>query len=246
VFALIMLTMMGCAAYTVYTVVDSLKDTDIKSFTNIKNALKEAAFRDIVISLLSTYGLYFGASILHFEPWHMITCIVQYTLLIPFYVNILMVYAFCNTHDVSWGTKGDNGSSGGLGSAQVVPGKDGKQMMKVEMVHEREDINAAYDNLVKDLRIKVLEEKKHRDAATKKEDYYRMFRTNLVLAWMFSNAILVVFFTSDTWNEYTLSKSNGVVVFNPYLTFIFWSVTGLSAFRAFGCVWYLILRMVFG
>ncbi|CAG8576054.1 9674_t:CDS:2, partial [Racocetra fulgida] len=106
-------------------------------------------------------------------------------------------------------SSGDNGSTGELGSAHAVSGKDGKQMMKVEMLHEREDINAAYDNLVKDLRIKVVEEKKHRDAATKKEDYYRMFRTNLVLAWMFSNAILVVFFTSDTWNKYITEKSSG-------------------------------------
>ncbi|CAG8515161.1 12896_t:CDS:2 [Dentiscutata heterogama] len=242
-FALLMVTMMLCAVYTVYL---SFKDTNFKSYKDIKNALKQAAFRDIVISLLSTYGLYFGSSIIHAEPWHMFTCLFQYTLLIPFYVNILMVYAFCNTHDVSWGTKGDNGSTGSLGSAQAVPGKDGKQMMKVEMLHEPEDINRAYENLVKDLRIKVHEEKKHRDAATKKEDYYRMFRTNLVLAWMFSNALLVVFFTSDTWNNFFMSKSTGTVVFNPYLTFIFWSVTGLSAFRAFGCIWYLILRMIFG
>ncbi|CAG8576422.1 4994_t:CDS:2, partial [Racocetra persica] len=218
VFAFLMLTMMGCAAYTVYL---SFKDTNLKSYTDIKNALNQAAFRDIVISLLSTYGLYFGASIIHFEPWHMITCLIQYTLLIPFYVNILMVYAFCNTHDVSWGTKGDNGNAGSLGSAQAVSGKDGKQMMKVEMLHEREDINSAYDNLVKDLRIKVHEEKSHRDAATKKEDYYRMFRTNLVLAWMFSNAILVVFFTSDSWNDIA-KKITGEdnVAFNPYLTFM--------------------------
>ncbi|RIB05068.1 glycosyltransferase family 2 protein [Gigaspora rosea] len=243
IFAFLMVTMICCAAYTVYL---SFKGAHFTSFQEIKYALKQAAFRDIVISLLSTYGLYFGSSILHAEPWHMITCLVQYTLLIPFYVNILMVYAFCNTHDVSWGTKGDNGSSGSLGSAQAVAGKDGKQVMKVEMLHEREDINRAYDNLVKDLRIKVHEEKKHRDAATKKEDYYRMFRTNLVLAWMFSNALLIIFFTSDTWNNYFMSKSKGEIVINPYLTFIFWSVTALSSFRAFGCIWYLILRMIFG
>ncbi|CAJ0925374.1 8061_t:CDS:2 [Entrophospora sp. SA101] len=229
-----MATMLYCAGYTVYLSLLEPKDAiDFKSFTSIKNALKTAEFRDIVISLASTYGLYFISSILHGEPWHMFTCLLQYTLLIPFYVNILMVYAFCNTHDVSWGTKGDNGGGNGA-NATIVAGKDGKKLMQVEVPHEREDINANYDSLVKDLRVKVKEVKQRRDAATKKEDYYKLFRTNLVLSWMFSNAFLVVFFTSATWNNYIRDKSNANVSYNPYLTGIFWSVAGLSAFRAFG------------
>ncbi|CAG8661454.1 14097_t:CDS:2, partial [Funneliformis caledonium] len=241
-FAIIMATMLYCAFYTVSISVNEL--ADFKNVASIKNAFKSAEFRDIVISLASTYGLYFGSSILHGEPWHMFTCLIQYTLLIPFYVNILMVYAFCNTHDVSWGTKGDNGNAGGS-NAQPVAGKDGKKLMQVEVPHEKADVNAVYDDLIKDLKVKVLEEKQHRDAATKKDDYYKMFRTNLVLAWMFSNAALVVFFTSNTWNELVQSK-NASISYNPYLTFVFWSVTCLSAFRAFGCVWYLVLRLIYG
>src|SRR6266498_680566 len=150
-FAIIMATMLYCAGYTVYL---SIKDVvDFQNISSIKNALKSAEFRDIVISLASTYGLYFGSSLLHGEPWHMITCLVQYTLLIPFYVNILMVYAFCNTHDVSWGTKGDNGNTGGGNGAQPVAGKDGKKLMQVEVPHERADINAAYDDLIRDLKV---------------------------------------------------------------------------------------------
>jgi hypothetical protein len=36
-----------------------------------------AAFRDIVISLAATYGLYFFSSFLHFEPWHMFTSFIR-------------------------------------------------------------------------------------------------------------------------------------------------------------------------
>ncbi|RHZ78151.1 hypothetical protein Glove_167g49 [Diversispora epigaea] len=245
-FAVIMATMLYCAGYTVYLALSSGPNpVNFTSFKSIKTAIKTAAFRDIVISLASTYGLFLFSSIIHGEPWHMITCLVQYILLVPFYVNILMVYAFCNTHDVSWGTKGDNGGGGDLGGAKPVT-KDGKQVMKVEVPTEREDINAMYDNLLRDLKAKVNKEAQHRDAATKKEDYYRNFRTNLVLAWMFSNAFLIVFFTSNTWKKYVASHSNGNAAFDPYLTFVFWSVTALSAFRAFGCVWYLILRLIFG
>jgi cellulose synthase/poly-beta-1,6-N-acetylglucosamine synthase-like glycosyltransferase len=60
-----------------------------------------------------------------FDPWHIVTLVshlyiclrvsskcliqaVQYLLLFPTYTNVINVYAFCNTHDVSWGTKGDD------------------------------------------------------------------------------------------------------------------------------------------
>ena len=32
----------------------------------------------------------------------MLTSFVQYLFMMPSFTNILMVYAFCNTHDVSW------------------------------------------------------------------------------------------------------------------------------------------------
>jgi len=32
----------------------------------------------------------------------------QYMLLAPSFTNVLNVYAFCNLHDVSWGTKGSD------------------------------------------------------------------------------------------------------------------------------------------
>ena len=66
-----------------------------------------------------------------FDPWHMLHSFVQYLLLLPSYVNILLIYAFCNLHDVSWGTKGDNGSSKDLGQAKTVQ-KDGKEMVSWE------------------------------------------------------------------------------------------------------------------
>ncbi|CAG8788372.1 5798_t:CDS:1, partial [Cetraspora pellucida] len=154
-FAIIMATMLYCAFYTVYLALyKTTPPIDFKSFSSVKAALQRAAFRDIVISIVSTYGLYFFASFIHGEPWHMFTCLLQYILLVPFYVNILMVYAFCNTHDVSWGTKGDNGNSANLGGAQAVTGKDGKQMFKVEIPTEKEDINAAYDKITSGLKVK--------------------------------------------------------------------------------------------
>ena len=42
-----------------------------------------ASFRDIVISLAATYGLYFIGSLMHFEPWHMFTSFLQYMFWLP-------------------------------------------------------------------------------------------------------------------------------------------------------------------
>ena len=42
-----------------------------------------ATFRDIVISLAATYGLYFIGSFMHLEPWHMFTSFIQYMFFLP-------------------------------------------------------------------------------------------------------------------------------------------------------------------
>lgn len=72
--------------------------------------IQQPYFQNTIISLFSTYALYFFASILHGDPFHMawfiliqITSFVQYMLMLPSFVNVLMVYAFCNLHDVRYG-----------------------------------------------------------------------------------------------------------------------------------------------
>jgi chitin synthase len=64
-----------------------------------QSLVSSPAFRDIFVSLMATYGVYVVSSLLYLDPWHMLTSFLQYLFLLPSYVNILMVYAFCNTHD---------------------------------------------------------------------------------------------------------------------------------------------------
>jgi chitin synthase len=82
----------------------SIKDSQVKidglNLKSMQNILSDFYFRNIVLSLLSTYGLYLIISLLSFEPYHMISSFAQYMLLVPFYVNVLNIYAFCNIHDV--------------------------------------------------------------------------------------------------------------------------------------------------
>ncbi|ELU36711.1 hypothetical protein AG1IA_09259 [Rhizoctonia solani AG-1 IA] len=112
----------------------------------------------------------------------MVTSFFQYLLLAPSYINVLNVY-FANVHDVSWGTKGDNKVSKDLGV--VATGKDGATV-EAAVPTDQKDINAAYEDAMAVLSSKppVIDQK--RDAATKQEDYYRSFRTNVLLSWTLS------------------------------------------------------------
>ena len=135
----------------------------------------------------------------------MITSFIQYLLMAPSYINVLNVYAvrcalpilllsianifqFANVHDVSWGTKGDNKVETDLGVVQAA----GKNTNEVEVVvpTEQKDINAAYEDALHVLQQNPPKVDQTRDAATKQEDYYRSFRTNVLLIWTLTNGLL--------------------------------------------------------
>lgn len=101
------------------------------------------AFRDIVISLGSTYCLYLISSIIYLQPWHMLTSFIQYILLSPSYINVLNIYAFCNVHDLSWGTKGAMANP--LGKINTT--EDGT--FKMEVLVSSSEIQANYDKYLK-------------------------------------------------------------------------------------------------
>lgn len=51
-------------------------------------------YRVMLFSIIITYGSWAASSLLAFDPWHMITSMLQYLLLSPFYVNLLNMYVF--------------------------------------------------------------------------------------------------------------------------------------------------------
>lgn len=204
--------------------------------------LSNAAFRDLVLSTVSTYGSYLIASIAYLDPWHMITSFIQYLLLLPGFVNILMVYAFGNLHDVSWGTKGDNVVVDSV-PVKVVHDDSGKKKCEVDLPVEQKDIDQAYEAFLRALppppKTKLGDT---RSSKLKQEDYFKRFRTNTVLLWIFCNVALVATLTTETVAEKIgvfIGKEGQPAPGNSYLTFILWSVSALSLIRFGGCLVYL-------
>ena len=120
----------------------------------------------------------------------------------------------------------------------------GKGEVEIEVPVEQKDINAAYDEACTELARHVEEEVKHRSKADKQEDYYKSFRTRVVLAWILSNGALIAGILNGS--EYLNSVFPSEQRSNDYMAFILWSVTGLAAFRFFGSCIYLLFRLFTG
>ncbi|OQO02672.1 Chitin synthase 2 [Cryoendolithus antarcticus] len=186
-------------------------------------ALGNNLFTNMVVSTLSTVGLYFIMSFLYLDPWHMFTSSAQYFALLPSYICTLQVYAFCNTHDISWGTKGDNVQRMDLG----VAGKTSKTgVVEVEMPSEQLDIDSGYDEALRNLRDRIEVPPKTVSESQMQEDYYKSVRTYVVIVWIACNAVLAM----------AVSEAYGAtgVGDNFYLKFILWAVACLALFRALG------------
>ncbi|EJU02992.1 glycosyltransferase family 2 protein [Dacryopinax primogenitus] len=241
-FALITIYMTTAAILLAVKGIEAAANNANQGILTLTDFFANSIFRNIVLSLLATTGLYLISSLLFFEPWHMITSFLQYVLLAPSYINVLNVYAFCNVHDITWGTKGDNKISTDLG---VVKSKADAKEVEVEIPTNEKDINAAYEDALHVLGSPAPPEVKKVDEKTAQEDWYKSFRTNVLLVWVLSNAALAVIITSATGNI-SIDTQTGNAEVNGYMAFVLFSVAGLALFRFVGATAYLIIRLFAG
>lgn len=239
-FALLMGYMLFAAGFLSYVSITGLilrlDSSGVKTFKSVWAVIHtDVIFYQLCISLLSTFGIYLIASILYFEPWHMFTSFIQYLLISPSYINILNVYAFCNTHDISWGTKGETGLKTDLGVVNVSKA-DGT--IELAMPTSEVDVDAVYTKALNVLQTKEEEKKASRSAETKQEDYYKTFRTRVVLAWILTNGALVgiILGVGGVDQIDTSANASQAARASIYLGIIFWSVAALSLFRFIGSV----------
>ncbi|KZF19069.1 glycosyltransferase family 2 protein [Xylona heveae TC161] len=226
---------------SVFITVKSIQEELKEHHFSVGQLFANKIFFNLMVSMLSTYVLWFVSSLLFFDPWHMFTSFIQYLLMTPTYINILNVYAFCNTHDITWGTKGDD-KPAKLPSAVTKPG--GK--VDVDMPQDDTDLNASYENELRAFAAKAPKEVREVSPAEKQEDYYKGFRSAVVLVWMFCNLALaaVVLNVAGVQNLSKQDDDNQRVTI--YMAVVLWSVAGLSAFRFTGAMWFLIVRMFRG
>ncbi|KAJ4371049.1 Chitin synthase, class 2 [Didymella sp. IMI 355093] len=217
-------------AYTtfasIYIVVFQLKNSDAPK------TIGNNTFTNLIISTATTIGLYFLMSFMYLDPWHMFTSSAQYFALLPSYIATLQVYAFCNTHDITWGTKGDNVAKTDLGDAKAKAGN----VVELEMPSEQLDIDSGYDEALRNLRDRVEVPEKPTSESQQQEDYYRAVRTYMVVIWLISNAVLAMAVSE--------AYGNRKVTHNFYLTFILWSVAALAFFRAVGSTSFLVIEWI--
>ena len=116
----------------------------------------------------------------------MFSSFFQYLCLAPSFTNVLNVYAFCNLHDVSWGTKGSDKAEA-LPSVSSSKGKDEEAAVVQDTGCIQEAVfREALARAATKLEVKNVAEKHSMD------NQNRSFRTRLVLFWMLTNAVLVI------------------------------------------------------
>ncbi|TKA62283.1 Chitin synthase G [Cryomyces minteri] len=189
----------------------------------------------IIIALAATFGLYFVASFMYLDPWHMFTSFPQYLLIMSSYVNILNVYAFSNWHDVSWGTKGSDKAEA-LPSAKTEKAADGKSTVIEEVDLPQADIDSQFEQTVKRALTPYVPPKEEK--AKTLEDSYKSFRTRLVSTWIFSNALLSVIITSDSFNRFGLTSGSSART-AQFFRALLWATAALAFVRFLGCCWFL-------
>ncbi|KAK3351829.1 chitin synthase 3 [Neurospora tetraspora] len=241
--AIIFIYLMFAAIYIAVVAIQ----TDLQKGLSFSDLFRNELFYTLIVSVVSTYGIWFIASLLMFDPWHMFTSMVQYMLLSPTYTNVLNVYAFCNTHDISWGTKGDDKPD----KLPSVNTKDGAG--KTDLPDEG-DLNASYE---RELQVFSRKYEKPVTAPTaaqleeKQMDYYRGVRSMVVLVWMISNFALSAVVLSTAGLERIdaeegsdeQEKSKRATI---YMSVVLWSVAVLSGFKFVGACWFLVVRMFRG
>ncbi|KAF7932488.1 uncharacterized protein EAE98_003787 [Botrytis deweyae] len=214
---------------------DSLDTSNAKDFfESFFGSSSSSGAGIIILALAATFGLYFVASFMYMDPWHMFHSFGPYLLLMSSYINILMVYAFSNWHDVSWGTKGSDKAEA-LPSAKTTK-VDGKAAVIEEIDRPQEDIDSQFEATVKRALKPFVPEVE--DESKTLEDSYKSFRTKLLISWVFSNALLAVAITSDSVDGFGFGNTASIRT-AKFFEVLLYSTAFLALVRFLGCSYFL-------
>jgi chitin synthase len=159
----------------------------------------------VLITCASVFGVYYAASLLALDPWHMFTSYPQYLFVASSYTNILNIYAFSNLHDVSWGEKPGNETE----VADMLPSANLRDasgpshppvFVAKEIDKPQKDIDIEFEATVKRALVPYKKDKAVWKGMSP-EDSFKAFRTKLIAVYIFSNFLLCLFIMNDSFDN---------------------------------------------
>ena len=115
----------------------------------------------------------------------------------------------------------------------------------VDIPQDDNDLNAQYEAELAKFAVKAPKEVRTISESEKQEDYYKGFRSAVVLVWIFCNfALGAVVLSAAGLDRIDVNDETGNEKTTIYMAVVLWSVAGLSLFRFIGAMWFLVVRMV--
>jgi chitin synthase len=124
--------------------------------------------QEAILFFVGCIGLLYIVGLMHGELHHLVFNTVKYFYILPTYVFIFGIFAWCNVHDLSWGTKGAEKEVHGDGSAEQNGGKTLEDIKKAKELAEE--------------RAAAAEKKRQQTKAS-----FKSSRTRLLLWWVGTN-----------------------------------------------------------
>ncbi|MES1907611.1 MAG: hypothetical protein MHM6MM_000695 [Cercozoa sp. M6MM] len=158
---------------------------------DIDFSIDSLEFWVLILGVTFSFGVYLLAGLLHGELWSVASSMLQYFLMLPVFVNVLHMFAFANLHDVSWGSRQQARASAQAGRTSQ------QNIFAIHVggrVHrDRGDDADAFEERLR--RTQLLDELADAEVERVNEHKFResfkLFRSQVLWAWLLSNTLLV-------------------------------------------------------
>ncbi|KAH9811369.1 family 2 glycosyltransferase [Melampsora americana] len=191
-----------------------------------------STYGPIFAGLAGTFGIYIVSSFMYMDPWHIFHSMIPYLLVAVSFTNILNIYAFCNLHDVSWGTKGSDKVDALPAVSSKKSAKEGGAKVVEDIRRDQEDLDAQFQQTV----LRAVQPFKDNSEPEKpnSDDQNKTFRTRFITIWLLTNSVLAIAISRLTSATRTY-----------YFQGLLWSTFGLAAIRFCGFLYYMFGETVF-
>ncbi|KAI7944401.1 hypothetical protein MJO28_010096 [Puccinia striiformis f. sp. tritici] len=225
-FAIYLLAMTLFLTVKAFCPIDIQLDEAVAAGSTQSSVFMSTSYGPIFAGLAGTFGIYIVSSILYMDPWHILHSMIPYLFIAVSFTNILNVYAFCNLHDVSWGTKGSDKAEALPSVSSTTTAKDDGGRVVEDIRRDQSELDADF----KDTVARAMQPLTSVDEVEKPtaDDLDKTFRTRFIAIWLLGNAGIVIGI-----------MQSGIEFRTKYFQALLWITFGLSFVRFCGFAWYL-------